>query len=161
MRPTITYTVNATEGIDNDVACSVTNYTIPAGQSVTSITWNFGDNTPEVTAGKDEVVHHTYMRHGSYTVTAKLTTSLGSLTGTRVINLVNDNSAYVPYLLDLMIVYNDFSEVQIYPVQAQDCNVTVVDNPLKEVPNRSSKVAFYTKTNNQWANAYQLGPVHV
>jgi len=159
VRPTITYTVNATEGIDNDVACSVSDYTIPDGQSVTGITWNFGDNTPEVTGGKDEVVHHTYMRHGTYTVTAKLNTSLGILTGTKVVNLLNDNSAYVPYLLDLMIVYNDFSEVQVYPVQAQDCNVTVVDNPLKEVPNRSSKVGFYTKTNNQWANAYmQLGP---
>ena len=33
------------------------------------------------------------------------------------------------------------------------------DNPLKEVPNRSTKVAFYTKTNQQWANAnMQLGP---
>jgi hypothetical protein len=159
VRPTITYTVSVTEGIDNDVACSVTDYTIPAGQSVTGVTWNFGDNTPEVTGGKDEVVHHTYMRHGTYTVTARLTTSLGTLTGTSFINLLNDNSAYVPYLLDLVILYNDFSEVQVYPVQAQDCNVTVVDNPLKEVPNRSSKVGFYTKTNNEWANAYmQLGP---
>jgi PKD repeat protein len=159
VRPTITYTVDATEGVDNDVACSVTGYTIPDGQSVTNVTWNFGDNSPEVTAGKDEVVHHTFMRRGIYTVTAKLNTSLGILTGTKVVTLVNDNSAYIPYLLDMMIVYNDFSEVQIYPVLGQDCGVTIVDNPMKEVPNRSSKVAFYTKTNNQWANAYmQLGP---
>ncbi len=158
VRPSITYTVNATEGVDNDVACSVTEYTIPDGQSVTNITWNFGDNSPEVTAGKDVVVHHTYMRHGAFTVTAKLNTSLGTLTGTRVVTLLNDNSAYVPYLLDMMIVYNDFSEVQVYPVVGQDCGVTIEDNPMKEVPNRSSKVAFYTKTANQWANAYmQLG----
>jgi hypothetical protein len=159
VKPSITFTVNATEGTDNDVACSVTGYTIPAGQSVTNITWNFGDNTPEVTGGKDEVIHHTFMRHGTFTVTAKLNTSLGTLTGTKAITLLNDNSAYVPYLLDMIVVYNDFSEVQVYPVLAQDCNLTIVDNPLKEVPNRSTKVAFYSKTNNQWANAnMQLGP---
>lgn len=159
VKPSITFTVNATEGTDNDVACSVTGYTIPDGQSVTNITWNFGDNTPEVTGGKDEVVHHTFMRHGTFTVTAKLNTSLGTLTGTKAITLLNDNSAYVPYLLDMIVVYNDFSEVQVYPVLAQDCNLTIVDNPLKEVPNRSAKVALYSKTNNQWANAnMQLGP---
>jgi len=159
VRPTITYTVNAVEGADNDVACSVTGYTIPAGQSVTNVTWNFGDGSEEVTAGKDIVVHHTYMRHGNFTVTAKLNTSIGILTGTKAITLINDNSAYIPYLLDMMVVYNDFSEVQVYPVEGENCGVTVVDNPLKEVPNRSSKVAFYTKTNNEWANAFmKLGP---
>lgn len=159
VKPTITFTVNATEGTDNDVACSVTGYSIPAGQSVTNIAWNFGDNTPEVTGGKDEVVHHTFMRHGTYTVTAKLNTSIGTLSGTKVITLLNDNSAYVPYLLDMIVVYNDFSEVQVFPVLAQDCNLTIVDNPLKEVPNRSTKVALYSKTNQQWANAnMQLGP---
>ena len=99
---------------------------IPAGQSVTNITWNFGDDTAEVTGGKDEVVHHTFMRHGTFTVTAKLNTSLGTLTGTKAITLLNNNSAYVPYLLDMIIVYNDFSEVQVYPVLGQDCGVTIV-----------------------------------
>ncbi len=154
VKPTITFTVNATEGTDNDVACSVTNYSIPAGQSVTNVTWNFGDGSPEVTGGKDEVVHHVFMRKGPYTVTAKLNTSLGTLTGTKSINLANNNSAYVPFLLDMMITYNDFSEVQVFPVLGQDCSVTIVDNPSKIYPNKSTKVAYYTKTNNQWANAY-------
>ena len=155
VKPTITFTVNATEGTDNDVACSVTNYSIPAGQSVTNVTWNFGDGRlPEVTGGKDEVVHHVFMRKGPYTVTAKLNTSLGTIAGTKSINLANNNSAYVPFLLDMMITYNDFSEVQVFPVLGQDCSVTVVDNPSKIYPNKSTKVAYYTKTNNQWANAY-------
>jgi hypothetical protein len=160
VKPTITYTVNVIEGVDNDVECSVTDYTIPAGESVTNITWNFGDSGDEVTtASKDEVVHHVYMRKGTYTVTAKLNTSLGVLTGTQPLTLANNNSAYVPFLLDMMIVYNDFSEVQVFPVLGQDCSVTIVDNPLKEYPNKSAKVAFYTKTNNQYANAYmELGP---
>jgi len=158
VKPTITYTVNLVEGADNDVACSVSDYVIPDGQSVTDVLWNFGDGTTEVTGGKDETVHHTYMRHGTFTVTAKLNTSIGTLTGTKAITLLNDNSAYVPFLLDMMIVYNDFSEVQVFPVLGQDCGVTVVDNPLKEYPNKSTKVAFYTKTANEWANAYmQLG----
>lgn len=159
VKPTITYTVNAAEGIDNDVACSITDYSIPAGESVTGVTWNFGDGSPEVTGGKDEVVHHVYMRKGTFTVTAKLNTSLGTLTGTKSITLANNNSAYVPFLLDMMITYNDFSEVQVFPVLGQDCSVTIVDNPSKIYPNKSSKVAYYTKTDNEWANAYmQLSP---
>jgi PKD repeat protein len=154
VKPIITFAVNATEGTDNDVACSVTGYTIPGGESVTNVAWNFGDGSAEVTGGKDEVVHHIYMRAGTFTVTAKLNTSLGTLTGTKAVTLANNNSAYVPFLLDAMIVYNDFSEVQVFPVLGQDCSVTVMDNPKKEYPNRSAKVAFYTKTANQWANAY-------
>jgi hypothetical protein len=54
----------------------------------------------------------------------------------------------------MMITYNDFSEVQVFPVLGQDCSVTIVDNPSKIYPNKSTKVAYYTKSNNQWANAY-------
>jgi len=154
VRPSITYTVNATEGVDNDVACSVTGYTIPAGQSVTNIAWNFGDGSAEVTGGKDEVVHHVYMRKGTFTVTAKLNSSLGTLTGTKAVTLANNNSTYVPFLLDAMIVYNDFSEVQVFPVLAENCSLTTVDNPEKEYPNKSSKVDLYSRTDNQYANAY-------
>ncbi len=154
VRPTIAYTVNATEGIDNDVACSVTGYTIPAGQSVTNIAWDFGDGSTEVTGGKDEVIHHVYMRKGTFTVTAKLNTSLGTLTGTKAITLANNNSTYVPFLLNAMIVYNDFSEVQVFPVLAENCSLTTVDNPEKEYPNKSSKVDLYSRTDNQYANAY-------
>ncbi len=159
VRPKITYTVNATEGADNNVACSVTGYSIPAGQSVTNITWDFGDGSATVVGGKDEVVNHVFMRKGIYTVTASLNTSIGTLTGTAGITLANNNSAYVPFLLDMMIIYNDFSEVQVFPVNGQDCGVSIVDNPSKVIPNRSTKVAFYTKTNQQWANAnMQLSP---
>ena len=154
VRPTITYTVNATEGTDNEVSCSVTGYSIPAGQSVTNIAWNFGDGSDEVTAGKDEVVKHVYMRKGTFTVTAKLTTSIGVLTGTKQIVLANNNSAYVPFLLDMMIVYNDLSEVQVFPLLAENCALDVVDNPEKEYPNKSSKVALFSRTGNQYANAY-------
>jgi len=153
-RPTITYTTNVVAGADNDVECSVTDYSIPAEQTVTSVTWNFGDGSDEVTTvNKDEPVHHTFMRRGTYTVTAKLNTSLGTLTSTKTIVLPNDNSAYVPFLLNMMITYNDFSEVQVFPVSGQDCSVTIVDNPSKTYPNKSTKVAFYSKNNNAWANA--------
>jgi len=94
------------------------------------------------------------MRKGPYTVTAKLNTSLGVLTGTKQVVLVNNNSAYVPFLLDMMIVYNDLSEVQVFPLLAENCTLNTVDNPEKEYPNRSSKVAYYSRTDNQYANAY-------
>ncbi|MFZ2286460.1 MAG: PKD domain-containing protein [Bacteroidales bacterium] len=153
-RPKITFAVNAVEGTDNSVACSVANYVIPAGQSVTNIVWNFGDGSTEVTGGKDEVVNHVFMRKGVYTVTAKLNTSIGILTGTKSVTLANNNSAYVPFLLDAMIVYNDFSEVQVFPVLAENCSLTTVDNPEKEYPNRSARVALYSRTDNQYANAF-------
>lgn len=160
VKPVITYTINANEGIDNDVAFLVTDYSIPTGESVAKITWNFGDDSEEVTtATKDDVVHHTYLRHGTFAVTANLETTLGTITGTKNLVLLNDNSAYVPFLLDMMIIYNDFSEVQVFPVLGQDCSVTVADNPSKIYPNKSSKVGFYTKTDNQYANAnMQLKP---
>ena len=157
VKPTITYTVNATEGTDNDVACSVTDYSIPAGQSVTNITWNFGDGTPEVTtANKDDVTHHTFMRAGTFTVTAKLNTSLGTLTGTKSVTLANNNSGYVPFQLDAIVMYNDFSEVIAIPAVGQDGSLTIVDNPSKVYPNKSLKVAKFTKTDQQWANAFFL-----
>jgi hypothetical protein len=157
VKPTITFTVNAVVGTDNDVACSVTGYTIPAGQSVTNITWDFGDGSAEVTTTtKDDVVHHIYMRKGPYTVVAKLNSSLGVLTGNKGISLASNNSTYVPFLLDMMITYNDFSEVQAVPVLGQDCGVSIVNNPSRIYPNKSTKVAYYTKTNQQWANAYML-----
>lgn len=157
VKPTITYTVNAVEGTDNDVACSVTGYSIPTGQSVTNIAWNFGDGSAEVTTvTKDDVTHHTYMRAGTYTVTAKLNSSLGTLTGTKTVTLANNNSAYVPFLLDMMVTYNDFSEVQSIAVAGQDGTFSIVDNPSKIYPNKSLKVGKFSKTNNQWANAFML-----
>ncbi|MGI6305192.1 MAG: PKD domain-containing protein [Bacteroidales bacterium] len=124
------------------------------GQKVTDVTWDFGDGSDEVTAGKDEVVKHVYMRKGTYNVTAKLNTSLGVLTGTKQIVLANNNSAYVPFLLDMMIVYNDLSEVQVFPLLAENCTLDIVDNPDKEYPNKSAKVAHFSRTGNQYANAY-------
>lgn len=160
VKPTITFNVSAVEGVDNDVALSVTDLVVPEGHSATNVTWNFGDGTPEVTtATVEEVVHHTFMPHGLHTITARVNSSLGVVTVVKTIYLANDNSAYVPYLLDMMVVYNDFSEIQVFPVLGQDCGVTIVDNPAKLYPNKSAKVARYSKTDNQWANAYmQLTP---
>ncbi|MCB9028847.1 MAG: hypothetical protein H6545_07035 [Bacteroidales bacterium] len=59
VRPTITYTVNVTEGVDNEV--SVQSQTIQyLGQSVTNVTWNFGDGSDEVTAGRMKSETHLY-----------------------------------------------------------------------------------------------------
>lgn len=157
VKPTITYTINAVEGADNSIALSVTGYSIPEGQSVTNITWDFGDGSSTVTTTtKDEVVNHIYMRRGTYTVVAKLNTSLGEFTGEKSVTLANDNSTYIPFLLDMMVTYNDFSEIMSIPVAGQDCDFSIVNNPLKEYPNKSSKVGYYSKTDQQWANAFML-----
>lgn len=59
---------------------SVTNgpVTVDVSISLGSVTWNFGDGTPPVTAGLGEAwparssVHHTYADRGSYTVTVTI-----------------------------------------------------------------------------------------
>jgi hypothetical protein len=96
------------------------------------------------------------MRAGTYTVTARLNSSLGTLTGTKTVTLANNNSAYVPFLLDMMVTYNDFSEVQSIAVAGQDGTFSIVDNPSRIYPNKSLKVGKFSKTNNQWANAFML-----
>jgi hypothetical protein len=88
-----------------------------------------------------------------------VTTSNDKIVTSEVIDVTENHPSYVPFLLDMMVTYNDFSEVMMAPVQGQDCGVSIVDNPTKNYPNKSSKVAFYSKTNQQWANAYmQLAP---
>jgi hypothetical protein len=58
-----------------------------------------------------------------------------------------------------MVVYSDFGETQLTSVLGQDCSVSIVANPDKsKFPNRSANCAKYSKTNQQWANAYMVLP---
>ncbi len=161
VKPAISFTLNTTEGVNNDVTCSTTAYSIPAGESVTNVTWNFGDGSAEyTTATKDEVVHHTFMRKGTYVISAKANTTLGLVSKTNTMVLANNNSAYVDYLLNEMVMYNDFGETMLADFTLDGAGtINIVSNPNKTVyPNRSSKCAFYSKTAQQWTNAQMKLP---
>jgi hypothetical protein len=81
MRASITYTVNVTEGIDNDEADCHRLYNSCRAEC-NRITWISEDKHPEVTGGKDES-YTIPNAHGTYTVTARLTTSHWTLTEQR------------------------------------------------------------------------------
>ncbi len=138
----------------NSYDAKLTNIVIPAGQSITGAVYNFGDGDPVETSDYTATASHTYMRQGTYTVSVVVKTSVGDLNLSQTVTVAANHPDYVPFLLAEMVVYNDFSEVELAPVLGQDCGVNVVANPSKVYPNRSSSVAFYSKTNNEWANAY-------
>lgn len=138
----------------NNYKVTISNVVIPDGESITGMKADFGDGTVVESEDYVQPATHTYMRKGNYVVTLTVMASSGNITKTFPVSIAANHPDYVPFLLDMMVVYNDFSEVAMAPVLGQDCNVSVVDNPGKVYPNKSAKVASYSKTNNEWANAY-------
>ena len=138
----------------NNYKVTISNVVIPTGESITGMKADFGDGTIVESDDYVQTATHTYMRKGNYVVTLTVMASSGNITKTFPVSIAANHPDYVPFLLDMMVVYNDFSEVAMAPVLGQDCNVSVVDNPGKVYPNKSTKVASYSKTNNEWANAY-------
>ncbi len=162
-KPIITYNFNHTEGIDNEYSFSMSNFNIPVGQSVSKITWSFGDGSANYsTTDKDQVVKHTYMRKGSYQVTATVETSTGTDVKAYTAVLANNNSGYTEYFLNSMVMYNDFGETQLYPMAFDNAgSITTVSNPDKSMyPNRSSNVGMYSKPTggSEWSNAFMKLP---
>jgi PKD repeat protein len=150
--------VAATSNI-NEYSVKLSNVVIPAGLGITKVKVDFGDGTVKESADYNAALTNTYMRKSPYNLTVTVTTSNETLTSSKTVEVAANHPSYVPFLLDMMVTYNDFSEVILSPVQGQDCNVSVVNNPSAVYPNKSAKVAYYSKTNNQWANAYmQLKP---
>ena len=138
----------------NNYKVTISNVVIPDGESITGMKADFGDGTVVESEDYVQPATHTYMRKGNYVVTLTVMASSGNITKTFPVSIAANHPDYVPFLLDMMVTYNDFSEVAMAPVLGQDCNVSVVDNPGKVYPNKSAKVASYSKTNNEWANAY-------
>jgi len=160
VKPTVTFalSVAATANV-NEYAVKLDNVVIPASLSITKVVVDFGDGTVKESADYRTVMTNTYMRKAPYNITVTVTASNETIVKTQTITIAANHPSYVPFLLDMMVVYNDFSEVILAPVNGQDCSVTIKDNPSKVYPNKSSKVAFYSKEKQEWANAYmQLKP---
>lgn len=138
---------------ENTYEASLANVDIPAGEAINGVTFDFGDGEVVVADDYSDVVQHTYMRAGTFMISAVVNTSIGELTLSETVTVAANHPDYVPFLLDEMVMYNDFSEVALANVTGEDCFVSVVANPSRIYPNRSSQVAMYSKTDNQWANA--------
>ena len=158
-RPSVTFDVSFDAGTDqNSYQASVLNVNIPAGQSIDKVLVDFGDGTVLETTDYNEVLNNVYMRKGTYPVKVTVTTSVGSKESTYSVTIAENHPDYVPFLLDQQVMYIDFSEVQLSAVIGQDCDLFVADNPDRTYPNKSSKVAFYSKTGQEWANAFMKLP---
>ncbi len=162
-RPKIELEATLSEGIEEnsyDVAFTVNN--IPAGESIDKVTVDFGDGTVYETNDLNEVVSNTFMRKGTYTVTVTTSTSLGDIVDTFTAEVENNHPDYEPFLLDAMVMYNDFSEVSMAPMAVDLAGgggyIEVIDNPDRIYPNKSAKVLKFVKENTEWANAYMELP---
>ncbi|MBZ4677142.1 MAG: hypothetical protein JG782_1762, partial [Anaerophaga sp.] len=159
VKPQVEYEVEVTEtGNTNEYSVGITNVTIPDGISINKVIVDFGNGTVLETTDYTEALTETYMRAAPYTVNITVVASNETLTSTTTINVEQNHPDYEPFLLDAMIVYNDFSEIMTFPVEGQDCGVTIESNPDRVYPNKSSMVAKYSKTDQQWANAYMQLP---
>lgn len=159
VKPAVEYetVINAT-GNTNEYEVGITNVTIPDGITVNKIIVDFGNGTVKETSDYNELLTETYMRAAPYNVTISVVASNETLSSSTTVEVEQNHPDYEPFLLDAMVVYNDFSEIMTFAVEGQDCSVTTVANPDRVYPNKSSIVAFYSKTDQQWANAFMQLP---
>lgn len=160
VKPTVTFNVDVqATGEENTWAVSLTDLVIPDGLFVNGFSVDFGDGS-EVMESDDATasLENTYMRKGTYPISVTVKASNEDLASTSSITVDNHHSAYVPFLLDMMVMYVDNSEVELSPILGQDCGVNLVDNPDRIYPNKGAKVLHYSKENQQWANAYMQLP---
>ncbi|MDP2889048.1 MAG: PKD domain-containing protein [Bacteroidota bacterium] len=160
VKPKVTFNVSVAPTANvNGYSVKLSDIVIPAGLAISNIKVEFGDGTVKETTDMNASLTNTYMRKAPYNVKVTVTTTNETVVTNKMLEVAANHPSYVPFLLDMMVTYADFSEVSLAPVSGQDCSVTIVDNPSKVYPNKSSKVAYYSKTNNEWANAYmQLAP---
>lgn len=156
VKPSVTFSVSVEAGTDpNAYVVSLADLVIPEGNTISGYTVNFGDGSAiEEVEDYNASIEHTYMRKGAYNVTVVVKSSAGNFTNNQAVNVVAHHPDYVEFILDEMVMYNDFSEVELAPVLGENCALNTVDNPAAIYPNRSSKVASYSKDGQPWANAF-------
>ncbi len=159
-KPTVTYTIASTEtAAENTWSVSLADVDIPEGITVNGFLVDFGDGS-EVVEVDDYMgaAEHTYMRKGVYPLTVTVKASNEDVIRSTNITVENYHSNYVPFLLDMMVMYVDNSEVELSPVLGENCAVTVAENPERIYPNKGVNVFKYSKENQPWANAFMKLP---
>lgn len=160
VKPQVSYDINVVStGKVNEYAVNLSNVVVPAGLSISKIKVDFGDGTVKEGTDRNATFTNTFMRKAPYNVVVTVTTSNEVLVKNKTVDVAANHPSYVPFLLDMMVTYADFSEVSMAKVEGENCSVTTVNNPSSIYPNKSSKVARYSKTNDPWANAFmKLAP---
>lgn len=164
IRPTISYTLNITAtAIPNEYTFALEDLTVPSSFTISNITYDFGDGSSYQTTDGAEVVTHTYMRKGNYNAKVTVTANGQDFVKTSTVAVAANHPTYQEYLLDAMVMYNDFGETTLVPMQVDQSDggatLEIVTNPNNTLyPNRSAHCALFTKYNSQWANAYTRLP---
>jgi len=162
VKPTVSYDLDVTATAnENEYAVSLKNMSVPSGASIDSIVYDLGNGTMQSTTDASATFNVTYMRAGTYVVESTVYSSIGTFEKSSSVVVANNSSAYTPYLLNAMVMYNDFGETKLVDM-AFDGNGTVstISNPdNSRYPNRSANVALYTKDHDQWGNAFLKLPV--
>jgi hypothetical protein len=141
----------------NEYQLSLKNVVIPTGMSIKNLLWKMGDGTEFAETDYTKVITHTFMRKAPYNVSVQITTSADPIVKSTVINVTQNHPSYVPYLLDMMVMYQDFGDVSLVPMAFDNSDgsgsiITIANPDASRYPNRSAKVGKYTKVNAQWAN---------
>ncbi|MGQ1909534.1 PKD domain-containing protein [Marinifilum sp. RC60d5] len=160
VKPIVSFNLDVeATGEENTWAVSLADLVIPDGLFVNGFSVDFGDGGELMeTEDVNATLENTYMRKGTYPVTVTVKASNEDLVSTSSIVVENHHSTYEPFLLDMMVMYVDNSEVELSPVLGQDCAVSLVENPDRIYPNKGANVLHYSKENQEWANAYMQLP---
>jgi hypothetical protein len=154
IRPEPTFNINvAATANANEFAAKLTNLVVPAGVTINNVIYDFGDgSTPEESAIPTEIVNHIYQYKGNFEVKITVVANGKEFIKTAYADVTNNLPGYVPYLLNQMVLYTDFSETQLVALTSESGNVSssIVRNPSIMYPNRSSNVMELIKTNNQY-----------
>jgi len=160
-RPVISFDFTATAtGNPNEYNFELINVDVPSNTSIVSIEWDYSDPlSPDnySTSDTDEVVTHTYMAAGTYTVTATITdVDGGEFVVSHDVVVANDHPDYTPYIESGMNLYTDFESV-FRPIKIDPADGTatmeLISNPFITLVNGSDYVMKFTKT-GQWPNIY-------
>ncbi|ASB50626.1 PKD domain-containing protein [Alkalitalea saponilacus] len=159
VRPVATFEIGLEAGTNpNEYHVGLSDLIIPEGANFQRFTVNFGDGTVESSNDPEAVITHSYMRRATYNVVVTLVTSIGEFTHSTSINVEDHHPDYEEFIINDFVLYNNFSDVAMVPFGGEDIAITIVDNPLRQYPNRTSKVAHYRKENSEWGNAYMQLP---
>ena len=159
--PSISFdAVFAATGNPNEYEFSLANLVVPAGLSVTKVVWNFGDGNKVESTNPNESQVNTFLKKGTYVTSVEVSSSEGkTYTKDLTVVIAENHPDFVEYLLDAMVMYNDFGETILTPagldLAGGTATLDVVANPdPAKYPNRSKNAALFTKTNNDWANVF-------
>lgn len=144
----------------NTYLVGLDNLVVPAGATFNKFMVDFGNGVVKESTDRNAKLSNTYMRKSPYTVKVTIVTSIGQFEHSTVIDVVENHPDYEEFLINDIIMYNNFSDVVLAPMRSGDGAVlSIVDNPSRVFPNRTMKVMHYAKNNSEWANAYLQLPV--